>query len=219
MTGYLKIESASHFPSAQKRQMERRDRNVVSIDDTSSHQFACKGSCTQKKPRPAGGPDGALLSGKAPLRPSGQGDQACVLDDPNDATRARCSDRVLRRRSAILPIHRRAHRSRKSAASYAAIFGIFRGRRNRSKPEASPIVEPARRVKCASRFDYPPTSSRKSHSGEFSMVITAAHVPAIVALIAGILILIMPRLLNFIVAIYLIFIGLVGMGLLKWLHL
>ena len=42
------------------------------------------------------------------------------------------------------------------------------------------------------------------------MVITAAHVPAIVALIAGILILIMPRLLNFIVAIYLIFVGLVG---------
>jgi Protein of unknown function (DUF3096) len=51
------------------------------------------------------------------------------------------------------------------------------------------------------------------------MVITATHIPAIVALIAGILILVMPRLLNFIVAIYLIFIGLVGMGLLKWLHI
>jgi Protein of unknown function (DUF3096) len=51
------------------------------------------------------------------------------------------------------------------------------------------------------------------------MVITATHIPAIVALIAGILILVMPRLLNFIVAIYLIFIGLVGMGLLKWLHM
>jgi hypothetical protein len=51
------------------------------------------------------------------------------------------------------------------------------------------------------------------------MVITATHIPAIVALVAGILILIVPRLLNFIVAIYLIFIGLVGMGLLKWLHL
>jgi hypothetical protein len=43
------------------------------------------------------------------------------------------------------------------------------------------------------------------------MTITAAHLPAIVALIAGIFILIMPRLLNFIVAIYLIFIGLVGL--------
>ncbi len=51
------------------------------------------------------------------------------------------------------------------------------------------------------------------------MVITTAHVPSIVALIAGILILIMPRLLNFIVAIYLIIIGLVGLGLLRWLHM
>lgn len=50
------------------------------------------------------------------------------------------------------------------------------------------------------------------------MVITTAHVPAIVALIAGILIFIVPRLLNFIVAIYLIVIGLVGLGLLRWLH-
>jgi hypothetical protein len=51
------------------------------------------------------------------------------------------------------------------------------------------------------------------------MVITSAHIPAIVALIAGLLILIMPRLLNFIVAIYLIVIGLVGLGLLRWLHM
>jgi Protein of unknown function (DUF3096) len=51
------------------------------------------------------------------------------------------------------------------------------------------------------------------------MVITAAHVPAIVALIAGILILIMPRLLNFIVAIYLIVVGLIGLGLLHWIHM
>ncbi len=47
------------------------------------------------------------------------------------------------------------------------------------------------------------------------MTITAAHLPAIVALIAGLLILIMPRLLNFIVAIYLIFIGLVGLGVFR----
>ena len=51
------------------------------------------------------------------------------------------------------------------------------------------------------------------------MVITSAHIPAIVALVAGILILIMPRLLNFIVALYLILIGLVGLGLLHWLHM
>jgi hypothetical protein len=50
------------------------------------------------------------------------------------------------------------------------------------------------------------------------MTITAAHVPAIVALIAGILILIMPRLLNFVVAIYLIVIGLIGLGVLRMFH-
>ena len=47
------------------------------------------------------------------------------------------------------------------------------------------------------------------------MTITAAHLPASVALIAGVLILIMPRLLNFIVAIYLIFIGLAGLGIFR----
>ena len=47
------------------------------------------------------------------------------------------------------------------------------------------------------------------------MVITSAHLQPIVALIAGILILIMPRLLNFNVAIYLIIIGIVGLGLIK----
>ena len=43
------------------------------------------------------------------------------------------------------------------------------------------------------------------------MTITAAHIPAIVALLAGILILIMPRLLNYVVALYLIIIGVVGL--------
>jgi hypothetical protein len=51
------------------------------------------------------------------------------------------------------------------------------------------------------------------------MVITAAHLPAIVALLAGILILVMPRFLNFVVAIYLIFVGLHGLGVFKWLRL
>ena len=51
------------------------------------------------------------------------------------------------------------------------------------------------------------------------MVITAGHLPHIDPLIAGVLILIMPRLLNYHVASYLIFVGLVGMGLLRWLHL
>ena len=51
------------------------------------------------------------------------------------------------------------------------------------------------------------------------MTITTAHIPAIVALIAGILILVMPRLLNIVVAVYLICIGLIGMGVLRFLHL
>ena len=51
------------------------------------------------------------------------------------------------------------------------------------------------------------------------MTLTIAHVQPLVALIAGILILIMPRLLNLIVAIYLICVGLIGLGLLKWLHM
>lgn len=43
------------------------------------------------------------------------------------------------------------------------------------------------------------------------MEINIVTLQPIIALIAGILILIMPRLLNFIVAIYLIFIGLTGL--------
>jgi hypothetical protein len=49
------------------------------------------------------------------------------------------------------------------------------------------------------------------------MTLTAAHISPIVALIAGVLILLMPRFLNFIVAIYLIFVGLSGLGVFKML--
>jgi DUF3096 family protein len=51
------------------------------------------------------------------------------------------------------------------------------------------------------------------------MTITGAHISPIISLIAGVLILIMPRLLNLIVAVFLILSGLIGLGLLKWLHL
>ena len=43
------------------------------------------------------------------------------------------------------------------------------------------------------------------------MVIGIAHLQPIVALVAGILILIIPRLLNIIIAVYLIFIGVIGL--------
>jgi hypothetical protein len=52
-------------------------------------------------------------------------------------------------------------------------------------------------------------------TGAPSMSVTVAHIQPVVALIAGILILIFPRLLNYIVAIYLIFIGIVGLGIIR----
>ena len=47
------------------------------------------------------------------------------------------------------------------------------------------------------------------------MTVSVAHVQPIIALVAGVLILVMPRLLNYIVAIYLILAGLLGLGLLR----
>jgi hypothetical protein len=44
------------------------------------------------------------------------------------------------------------------------------------------------------------------------MVLTAGHITPLVALIAGILILIIPSLLNYIVAVYLIVVGLIGLN-------
>jgi hypothetical protein len=48
-------------------------------------------------------------------------------------------------------------------------------------------------------------------AGSYVMSITIGHLAPLVALVAGILILIMPRLLNYIVAIYLIVIGILGL--------
>src|SRR5262245_39086415 len=56
----------------------------------------------------------------------------------------------------------------------------------------------------------PPGARKVDCHRSNSMTITVAHITPLVALLAGILILIMPRLLNFIVAIYLIIVGLVG---------
>ncbi|MGB8578231.1 MAG: DUF3096 domain-containing protein [Pseudolabrys sp.] len=47
------------------------------------------------------------------------------------------------------------------------------------------------------------------------MTISIAHLQPIVALVAGILILVIPRLLNIIVAVYLILVGLLGIGLFR----
>ena len=47
------------------------------------------------------------------------------------------------------------------------------------------------------------------------MTMTIGHLQPIVSLIAGILILVMPRLLNYIVAIFLIVSGILGLGLIR----
>ena len=47
------------------------------------------------------------------------------------------------------------------------------------------------------------------------MTVGIAHLQPIVSLIAGVLILVMPRLLNYIVAIYLIVSGAIGLGFLR----
>ena len=51
--------------------------------------------------------------------------------------------------------------------------------------------------------------------GVCKMTVSVGHLAPIVALLAGVLILIMPRLLNYIVAIYLIVTGIIGLGLIK----
>jgi len=47
------------------------------------------------------------------------------------------------------------------------------------------------------------------------VTINIAHLQPIVSLLAGLLILVMPRLLNYIVAIFLIVSGILGLGLIK----
>jgi hypothetical protein len=64
-------------------------------------------------------------------------------------------------------------------------------------------------AKCLTLFG--DSASLSSFSWGIRMTLTLAHLSPLVALLAGILILIMPRLLNFIIAIYLIFVGLTGL--------
>jgi len=58
-----------------------------------------------------------------------------------------------------------------------------------------------------------PGEKGKSHKGGgIGMTISVSHLQPVAALIAGILILVIPRLLNYIVAIYLIIIGILGLA-------
>jgi hypothetical protein len=63
-------------------------------------------------------------------------------------------------------------------------------------------------------FTVTAVASRPS-TGAPTMTLGITHLQPVVALLAGILILVMPRLLNYIVAIYLIVIGILGLGIIK----
>jgi hypothetical protein len=52
-------------------------------------------------------------------------------------------------------------------------------------------------------------------SQEVPMVIGVGHLQPLVALLAGILILLVPRILNYVIAIYLIIDGIIGLGLIR----
>jgi hypothetical protein len=93
------------------------------------------------------------------------------------------------------------------------IRGIF-GQFSRSRELARPPV----RLYPRNPVRYDPAAIRPPTERKF-MHITVAHISPILSLLAGVLILIMPRLLNLIVAIFLIINGAIGLGLLKWLHL
>ena len=48
------------------------------------------------------------------------------------------------------------------------------------------------------------------------MTLTMAHIQPLVAIVAGVLILLMPRILNYVVAIYLIIVGLLGLNIIRF---
>jgi Protein of unknown function (DUF3096) len=47
------------------------------------------------------------------------------------------------------------------------------------------------------------------------MIIGIGHLQPIVSLIAGVIILLVPRILNYVIAIYLIIIGIIGLGIIR----
>jgi hypothetical protein len=105
----------------------------------------------------------------------------------------------------------------KNAISPMAILGNFRGRYPPMELIAAAGVSysgTGRDVKMQSLESIPFHRCR----GGVSMTLTVAHISPIISVIAGVLILIIPRLLNLIVALFLILNGLIGLGLLRWLH-
>jgi hypothetical protein len=102
-----------------------------------------------------------------------------------------------------------------SAVAFVTKSGIFGGGWNSPNWRASPIREPSATLECPHRIDIPHIAVAET----FPMTLTVAHISPIISVLAGVLILIMPRLLNLIVAVFLIVNGLIGLGLLRWLHI
>jgi hypothetical protein len=96
----------------------------------------------------------------------------------------------------------------------AAFFSIFRGLREPVEAKSVFFPEPFWPIKVLASIRRPSQST----SGEIHMTLTVAHISPIMSVIAGVLILIMPRLLNLVIALFLILNGLIGLGLLRWLH-
>jgi hypothetical protein len=74
------------------------------------------------------------------------------------------------------------------------------------------------RLRCRFRREQIPRDSKSLIAvTEWRKTVTVSigHLQPIVALVAGVLILIMPRLLNYIVALYLILVGILGLGIIK----
>jgi hypothetical protein len=115
-----------------------------------------------------------------------------------------------------LKMHRGRDRSQKRGIASGAILGFFCAVRNSSRVKASPMPNSPATLGYVPRIEIPPSIALVERC---KMTLTVAHISPIMSLIAGLLILIMPRLLNLIVAIFLVLNGLIGLGLLKWLHL
>ena len=75
------------------------------------------------------------------------------------------------------------------------------------EPSKTPVPQA---IDSRSDSDFTSVTKRREN-----VTINIGQLQPIVALIAGVLILIMPRLLNYIVAIYLILVGIIGLGIIK----
>jgi len=76
-------------------------------------------------------------------------------------------------------------------------------------------VETDRRVHRDPVVLYGQRSANSLRAEDTAMVIGVAHLSPILSIVFGILILVLPRLLNYLVGIYLILAGLLGLGIIR----